>query len=79
MDRREFLKQGLTGLAAITVGSVHIPHLFRSEALAAARTVDLTMEAALVEMVDGTQLFHWVFSSPLSTPAMTSPSISRTT
>ena len=70
MDRREFLKQGLTGLAAITVGSVHIPHLFRSEALAAARTVDLTMEAALVEMVDGTQLFHWVFSSPLSTPAI---------
>jgi FtsP/CotA-like multicopper oxidase with cupredoxin domain len=28
------------------------------------------MEAALVEMVDGTQLFHWVFSSPLSTPAI---------
>jgi FtsP/CotA-like multicopper oxidase with cupredoxin domain len=68
MKRREFIKQGLTGLAAIIVGSVHIPRLFRSEAFAATRTFDLAMEGAMVEMIDGTQLFHWVFSSPLSNP-----------
>jgi FtsP/CotA-like multicopper oxidase with cupredoxin domain len=70
MKRRDFIKTGLTGLAAITVGNVKIPGLFRTEAFAAARTIDLTMEAAMVEMVDGTQVFHWVFSSPLSTPAI---------
>lgn len=70
MKRRDFIKTGLTGLAAITVGNVKIPGLFRTEAFAAGRTIDLTMEAAMVEMVDGTQVFHWVFSSPLSTPAI---------
>jgi len=73
MKRREFIKMGITGLAAITVGSVKIPGLFRTEAFAAAQTIDLSMEAAMVEMVDGTQVFHWLFSSAQTGPSFPGP------
>jgi FtsP/CotA-like multicopper oxidase with cupredoxin domain len=79
MKRREFIKMGVTGLAAITVGNVKIPGLFRTEAFAAARTIDLSMEAALVEMVDGTQVFHWLFSSAATGPSFPGPVIFATT
>lgn len=79
MKRREFIKMGMTGLAAITVGTVKIPGLFRTEAFAAAKTIDLSMEAAMVEMVDGTLVFHWLFSSPSSGPNFPGPVIFATT
>ena len=79
MKRREFLKTGLGGLAAIAVGSVSLPHLFRIEAFAADRTVSLTMEAALVEMVDRTQVFHWLFSSTATGASFPGPVIFATT
>jgi len=75
MKRREFIKTGLSGLAAIAVGSVSLPHLFRFEALAAQRGIDLTMDAALVEMVDGSQVFHWLFGTPASGPSFPGPVI----
>jgi FtsP/CotA-like multicopper oxidase with cupredoxin domain len=84
MKRRDFIKTGLTGLAAITVGNVKIPGLFRTEAFAAIQTIDLTMEAAMVEMIDGTQVFHWVFSAfntatpPVLTPRFPGPVIFAT-
>ena len=78
MKRREFIKMGMTGLAAITVGSVRIPGMFRTEAFAAAQTIDLSMEAAMVEMVDGTQVFHWLFSSLLTGPNFPGPVIFAT-
>jgi len=78
MKRRDFIKIGLSGLAAITVGRVKIPGLFRTEAFAAAQTVNLTMEAALVEMVDGTQVFHWLFGSSATGPSFPGPVIFAT-
>jgi FtsP/CotA-like multicopper oxidase with cupredoxin domain len=78
MKRRDFIKLGMTGLAAITVGSVRIPGLFRTEAFAAASTIDLTMEAAMVEMVDGTQVFHWLFGSAGTGPSFPGPVLTVT-
>lgn len=78
MKRREFIKTGLSGLAAIAVGSVSLPHLFRFEAFAAQRSIDLTMDAALVEMIDGSQVFHWLFGSPASGPSFPGPVIFAT-
>jgi FtsP/CotA-like multicopper oxidase with cupredoxin domain len=75
MKRRDFIKTGLTGLAAITVGTVRIPHLFRSEALAASQAIDLFMEAAMVEMVDGTQVFHWLYGLTSAAPNFPGPAI----
>lgn len=79
MKRREFIKIGMTGLAAIAVGTVRIPFLFRSQAYAAGQVIDLSMEAAMVEMVDGTPVFHWLFSSPQSGPNFPGPVIFATT
>lgn len=79
MKRREFLKVGLGGLAAIAVGNLHLPRLFRIEAFAADRTIDLTMEAALVEMVDRTRVFHWLFSSAATGPSFPGPVVFATT
>jgi FtsP/CotA-like multicopper oxidase with cupredoxin domain len=36
------------------------------------------MEAAMVEMVDGTEVFHWLFSTPLSGPSFPGPVIFAT-
>lgn len=79
MKRRDFIKMGITGLAAITVGSVKIPGLFRTEAFAAAQTIDLSMEAAMVEMVDGSQVFHWLFASTQTGPSFPGPVLFATT
>ena len=78
MKRREFIKTGLTGLAAIAVGSVSLPHLFRVEAFAADRIIELTMDPALVEMVDGVQVFHWLFGYPSTGPSFPGPVIFAT-
>lgn len=79
MKRREFIKYGMTGLAAIAVGGLDIPSFFPRQAHAAAFTVDLSMEAALVEMIDLTQVFHWVFASPQIGPSFPGPVIFATT
>jgi len=75
MDRREFIKTGFCGLAAIAVGGMGIPAIFRSEAFAAAQTLELAMEPAMVEMIDRTQVFHWLFSTPAAGPSFPGPVI----
>lgn len=78
MNRREFIKTGISGLAAITVGSLKIPGIFRSEAFAASQSIDLSMEAAMVEMIDRSQVFHWLFSSQAAGPSFPGPVIFAT-
>lgn len=78
MQRREFIKYGMTGLAAIAVGGLGIPSIFPRQAEAANLLVDLSMEAATVEMVDSTLVFHWVFSSPQTGPSFPGPVIFTT-
>ncbi len=73
MKRRDFIKTGLSGLAAIAVGGVGLPQLFRSESFALDRTVKLSMEGALVEMVDRSKVFHWLFSSAATGPSFPGP------
>jgi FtsP/CotA-like multicopper oxidase with cupredoxin domain len=79
ISRRQFIKYSACGMAAIAVGSLDLPLVFRTRAFAADRTIDLSMEAALVEMIDQTQVFHWVFSSPATGPAFPGPVIIATT
>jgi FtsP/CotA-like multicopper oxidase with cupredoxin domain len=66
MDRRDFLKISLTGMAAIGVGHMKLPGMFNSEAQAAGNVVNLTMTEAMVEMFDGTSVYHWVFASDIA-------------
>lgn len=75
IGRREFLKYSSCGLVAIAVGTLDIPLLLNSRAFAVGQSVDLTMEGALVEMIDQTQVFHWLFSSPATGPAFPGPVI----
>lgn len=64
MKRRNFIKYSMCGLTALATGSLRIPHLFDTQAEAqAVRTFNLSFEEALVEMVDTTQVYHWVFKS----------------
>lgn len=78
MKRREFIKYGACGLAAIAVGGLDMPPIFQRQAHAATLNVSLSMEAALVEMIDLTQVFHWVFASPLTGPSFPGPVILAT-
>lgn len=74
MDRRDFLKLSLSGLAAITVGNVRLPHGFNNVAHAAGNVINLTMMEADVAMFDNTQVYHWVFASDVS-PALARNSV----
>lgn len=56
MNRRQFLKYNAYGLAAVALGSLAV----RSSGQAAG-ALALSMEEAMVEMVDGTPVYHWVF------------------
>lgn len=78
MKRREFIKYGMTGLAAIAVGGLDLPPIFQKQAHAANLLIDLSMEAALVEMIDLTPVFHWVFASPQTGPSFPGPVIFAT-
>jgi FtsP/CotA-like multicopper oxidase with cupredoxin domain len=78
MKRREFIKCGMTGLAAIAVGGLGMPPIFPRQANAANLLIDLSMEAALVEMIDLTPVFHWVFASPQTGPSFPGPVIFAT-
>ena len=69
MNRREFLKYGTCGLAAIGVGGVGIPGYFRrahaqTPLTEVRNTLRLAMEEAMFEMVDGLQIYHWAFRDP---------------
>ena len=66
MDRRDFLKLSLTGMAAIAVGNVKIPGMFRNEAYAAGSVINLTMMEADVQMFDATPVYHWVYAADVS-------------
>lgn len=66
MDRRDFLKISLTGMAAIAVGSVKIPGMFQNQAHAADKIINLTMMEADVQMFDATLVYHWVFAADVS-------------
>jgi len=79
LSRRDFLKYSSCGLVAICVGTLDLPSFFHSRAFAASQSVDLTMEGALVEMIDQTQVFHWLYSSPLTGPAFPGPVICAVT
>lgn len=61
MKRRDFIKYSACGLTAAALGSMNLPPIFRSEVDAANLTVNLSMEEALVEMVDKTRVFFWLF------------------
>lgn len=61
MKRRDFIKYGACGLTAVALGSIKLPPIFQTEAYAADLTVNLSMEEALVEMVDQTRVFFWLF------------------
>ncbi|KAF0220577.1 MAG: multicopper oxidase type [Geobacteraceae bacterium] len=66
MDRRDFLKLSLTGMAAIAVGSVKIPGVFQNQAHAADNIINLTMMEADVQMFDATLVYHWVYAADVS-------------
>lgn len=64
INRRDFIKIGLTGMTAIAIGSdLKLPGIFRmSEAHAATISVNLTITDALVEMIDLKQVYMWTFA-----------------
>jgi hypothetical protein len=65
--RREFLRFGSCGLAAVTFGTAGLPIFLRGgRALAAplSGAVPLTLIEADAEMVDGTLVYSWAFDGP---------------
>lgn len=78
MKRREFIKYGLGGLTAVALGGLDLSPIIPRQAEAATLTLSLSMEPALVEMVDLTPVFHWVFASPQTGPSFPGPVIFAT-
>jgi FtsP/CotA-like multicopper oxidase with cupredoxin domain len=64
IGRREFIQYGLCGLSAVAAGSLRFSPVLRSTAHAADLAVNLSMEEAVVEMIDRRPVFHWVFAGP---------------
>lgn len=65
MKRRELIKLGSCGLAAVAIGGVGLPGIFpRNKALAAGQTLSLTMKEAYAEMVDLEPVYVWAFEEP---------------
>ncbi|MFA5110676.1 MAG: multicopper oxidase domain-containing protein [Desulfobaccales bacterium] len=64
MNRREFIKRvGIGGLAAIALGAVNLPPIFRrTEALAADVALNLEVVEALQETVDANLVYSWAFA-----------------
>jgi FtsP/CotA-like multicopper oxidase with cupredoxin domain len=64
INRREFIKMGLSSLSVMAVGShLNIPGMFgKNQALAQVPAVNLTITDALVEMIDLIPVYHWVFA-----------------
>jgi hypothetical protein len=78
MNRREFIKCGGTGLAAIAIGQTVLPNLFGDTAHAAGGRVELTIVDAYKEMVDKTPLFHYAFSNQAFGPRVPGPVLMAT-
>jgi hypothetical protein len=68
MKRREFLKFGSYGLAAVAVGTAGgLPVFFRDRpafASLAVGEIQLTMTEVDAQMVDGTAIYSWAFEGP---------------
>lgn len=61
-SRRQILKLGTCGLAGVALGSLGSPGQSAAQVgPLAARTINLSFEEALVEMVDSTAVYHWLF------------------
>ena len=77
MERRDFIK---LGLSAITAGCVSgIPPIFKvTEALAARQTLTLDITEVFHEMVDLTQVYSWAYASPVTGPNIPGPVIFAT-
>ena len=79
LDRRQFIALALTGTAAFTGGAL-ITRLGGTTQPVAQRMncTDLAMTEALVQMVDGSRVYHWAFedlSRPRGAPQMPGPLI----
>ncbi len=62
LKRRQFIQFGVGGLTGIALGCLQQRGPQAGEAgVQAARTVNLSLEEALVEMVDFTPVYHWLF------------------
>jgi FtsP/CotA-like multicopper oxidase with cupredoxin domain len=75
MNRREFLKTGMAGIALLSLKTLGCSS---SNAPYSGAQFDLTIGAALFEMVDGTTVFMWAFEDPLTGPRMPGPVIEVT-
>jgi FtsP/CotA-like multicopper oxidase with cupredoxin domain len=66
MERRDFIRNCISGLAGIIVGSTTGIPLFlqKTEAYAAQRSIELIFSEAIIEMVDFEEVYHWVFREP---------------
>jgi FtsP/CotA-like multicopper oxidase with cupredoxin domain len=74
MERRQFLKYAAVGLAYLSAGlpgcTLKGRRLLPQQALS---DFHLSMTEALVEMVDGTPVYKWVFESPSTGPRYPGP------
>jgi FtsP/CotA-like multicopper oxidase with cupredoxin domain len=68
------LKLGAGGLTGIVVGGCS-PFFGRSHPPQVEGQVNLTVSEALVEMVDGTLVYHWVWADPVLGPSLPGPVI----
>lgn len=70
MRRREFLQYGLRGIGVVAAHSLVLPQLTGCSVEAATSattvepgsTIDLRITEALVEMIDKTPVYHWLFA-----------------
>lgn len=73
MNRRDFLKTAAVGLAAAS----QLPVPFASAQVPGRTLIELSMTEALVEMVDETPVYSWVYGGP-DTPRFPGPVITVT-
>jgi hypothetical protein len=67
MERRDFIKLGLSALTAGCVSG--LPPIFKvTEALAARQTLTLNITEVFHEMVDLTQVYSWAYAGPVTGP-----------
>ena len=74
VTRRQFIKSSSLGLTAVAIGSATGFSLFSGSRAYAQGTINLGMTIANVEMVDGIQVPHWVYTVGGS-PTLPGPAI----